>query len=220
MANRSLKLDDARRMTPPVSPAEALRQSLHATLLAQFSGDDVREMAGKLKEAALKGDKKAMQMVIQLISTAPPAARGGAVGVVLNPAEPNGNGHGKRPLPALPCPHRPGTAEHAGIVALRLERGEQPTHPADEPALPPSPAEEALRSRQAQLARALAEVGPRTLKQLDREGFPADAAICLLRPPYFIERGGMWSLTESGRLTLLGQGKRASEGGEGEGGDE
>jgi len=203
MGNQSLKLDEARTRTPKVPAAEALRQSLHLTLLDTIKADDVRELARGLMEKALAGDLKAAQVVLKMITAAPPS--GGARVKVQNQNAVI-NAPGGKKTPSVPIPHRPGSQQHDAALQLRLERGESLTHPADAGEGPDEdgPAE-ALRSRQAQLARHLADAGPRTEAQLVRDGFNAAQQAELLLPPYFRCAGGMWAVTPTCRLSLLGE---------------
>lgn len=70
--------------TPPVDPAEALRRQLSLAVFNSVKEADVLAVAAKLKEMALAGDLKAMQMFLKLtVGDAPkappaPASNGSA----------------------------------------------------------------------------------------------------------------------------------------------
>src|SRR5688572_28429129 len=63
----TLRLADARQMTPKVSATEAMRQQLQLALFGAVTEQDVVGMAAKLKEMALAGDLKAMKLFFQLV---------------------------------------------------------------------------------------------------------------------------------------------------------
>lgn len=65
--NQSLKLDDARALTPAVNPVEAMRRQLALALFDSVKPQDVLDMALKLKEMAQGGDLKAMKMYFDLV---------------------------------------------------------------------------------------------------------------------------------------------------------
>lgn len=60
-------LDDARELTPPVDPVEAMRRQLALTLFDAVKPDDVLTLANKLRDMAMAGDLKAMQMYLKLV---------------------------------------------------------------------------------------------------------------------------------------------------------
>ena len=66
-----IRLDQARRYTPPVDPIEACKRSLNLSVYDKLSETDVTDIVGTLKEKAKAGDLKAIQMVIALITAAP-----------------------------------------------------------------------------------------------------------------------------------------------------
>jgi hypothetical protein len=77
----TLKLDEARAITPPVSPVEAMRRQLQLALFDGVKEQDVLTLANKLKEMALAGDLKAMKMFFELVvgkepKAAPPPSDG------------------------------------------------------------------------------------------------------------------------------------------------
>jgi hypothetical protein len=65
--NRSLSLREARELTPAVNPVEAMRKQLALALFDGVKEKDVLDVATKLKEMALAGDHKAMQMFFKLM---------------------------------------------------------------------------------------------------------------------------------------------------------
>jgi hypothetical protein len=65
--NHSLKLDDARAMTPPVNPVEAMRRQLAVSVFGAVKESDIEQMVTKLKDMAISGDHKAMKMYFELI---------------------------------------------------------------------------------------------------------------------------------------------------------
>jgi len=77
--NQPLKLDDARAMTPPVNPVEAMRRQLAVAVFGAVKEKDLTDMVEKLKSQAQAGDLKAMKMYFELVGVmgkqqAPPAA--------------------------------------------------------------------------------------------------------------------------------------------------
>jgi len=81
---KAFRLSEARELTPPVDPAEALRKDLRMAFLQGFGADDMDALAGKLKEMALSGDLAAMKLITQLLTAPAPAVvvvgRGGKKG--------------------------------------------------------------------------------------------------------------------------------------------
>jgi hypothetical protein len=81
--NRSLTLKEARELTPPVDPVQALRCQLQMALFNGVKEDDVVKMAEKLRDMAMGGDLKAMKMYFELVvgkdrkEAAPPADSAG-----------------------------------------------------------------------------------------------------------------------------------------------
>lgn len=83
--NGKLILDDARRLTPPVNPVEAMRRSLALAMFNNVKETDVSALVDKLKEMAMAGDLKAMDMFFKLTTGAgakeSPAASGDSAGL-------------------------------------------------------------------------------------------------------------------------------------------
>lgn len=65
--NHSLKLDEARKLTPAVDPVEAMRRNLALAVFGGVSEQDVMGIVGKIKEQALAGDHKAQQLLLKLV---------------------------------------------------------------------------------------------------------------------------------------------------------
>lgn len=63
----TLSLERARELTPPVNAVEAMRRQLAVALFGGVKEQDVLDVAMKLKEMALSGDHKAMQMFFKLM---------------------------------------------------------------------------------------------------------------------------------------------------------
>lgn len=63
----TLNLKDAAALAPPVNPVEAMRRQLALALFGGVREQDVLDVAQKLKEMALAGDHKAMQMFFKLM---------------------------------------------------------------------------------------------------------------------------------------------------------
>ncbi len=63
----SLRLGEARELTPPVNAVEAMRRQLSVALFGGVKEQDVVDMANKLKEMAQGGDLKAMKMYFDLV---------------------------------------------------------------------------------------------------------------------------------------------------------
>lgn len=84
MSDRNtLRLDEARQLTPPVNPVEAMRRQLALALFDGVKEQDLLDMAGRLKEMAMAGDLKAMQLFFKLVlpageKAAPPPPQDGA----------------------------------------------------------------------------------------------------------------------------------------------
>lgn len=80
--SHSLKLDEARALTPPVNPVEAMRRQLALALFDGVKEQDLLDMAAKLKEMAMAGDLKAMALFFKLVlpadKPAPPPPEAGA----------------------------------------------------------------------------------------------------------------------------------------------
>ena len=64
--NGKLILDKARITTPPVSGVEAMRKQLALAVYGNVNDKDVADMMTKLKEMAMAGDLRAMQMWFKL----------------------------------------------------------------------------------------------------------------------------------------------------------
>lgn len=86
MADKNgFNLQEMKSKTPPVDPAEAIRKAAALGLSGAMKEDDVAAVYRKLKEMALAGDRKAMDMFFKLTlgsgngaaPAAPPSADGG-----------------------------------------------------------------------------------------------------------------------------------------------
>ena len=64
---RSLNLSEARELTPPVNPVEAMRKQLALALFDAVKPQDVIDLALKLKEQAMAGDLKAAKLYLDLM---------------------------------------------------------------------------------------------------------------------------------------------------------
>lgn len=62
-----ISLNEARELTPPVSPIEAMRRQLATAVFGSVSEKDVLAMTEKLKEMGMSGDLKAMKMFFDLV---------------------------------------------------------------------------------------------------------------------------------------------------------
>jgi hypothetical protein len=62
-----LRLKEARELTPPVNPVEAMRRQLALAVFNGVKEADVTQMVEKLKEQAMGGDLKAQKMFFELI---------------------------------------------------------------------------------------------------------------------------------------------------------
>ena len=130
----SLTLAEARRRTPAVEAAAAMRGQLQLALFGAVTEDDVIGMAGKLKQMAQAGDLRAMKLFFELVvgkGQAAPAAQqqvviiDGRVLPVLPAAEV------VPALPVEPTAALPGTPAKQVVLAARAGNGEQLHHPGD-----------------------------------------------------------------------------------------
>lgn len=64
--NGKFNLKAMKETTPPVNPAEAIRKAAALGLSGAMKEQDVADVYAKLKEMALAGDKKAMEMFFKL----------------------------------------------------------------------------------------------------------------------------------------------------------
>lgn len=64
-----MSLKEARRLTPPVPPEEALRRNLATKLLGSISEADVAALGDAIKKKALAGDQKSIDTLLKLITT-------------------------------------------------------------------------------------------------------------------------------------------------------
>lgn len=65
--NGRLNLKAMQEKTPVVNPLEALRRSMANALCGSVSENDMTKVVAKLKEQALAGDKKAMEIFFKLM---------------------------------------------------------------------------------------------------------------------------------------------------------
>ena len=132
---RPLTLAEARRRTPAVEAAAAMRGQLQLALFGAVTEDDVIGMAGKLKQMAQAGDLRAMKLFFELVvgkgQAAPPAQQqqvviiDGRVLPVLPAAEV------VPALPVEPTAALPGTPAKQAVLTARAGNGEQLHHPGD-----------------------------------------------------------------------------------------
>jgi hypothetical protein len=64
--NGVLNLAEARKLTPAVNPVEAMRKQLALSVYDNVNEKDIKAMMDKLKEMAIGGNLKAMQMYLKL----------------------------------------------------------------------------------------------------------------------------------------------------------
>lgn len=131
----TLRLDDARKRTPPVPAAEAHRRQLATTLFETITTDDVSELAAKLRQMALSGDLRAMKMLLDLVARPAAApAQSEPVTVYIDAR----TGQVVEPqvvevLPSRPTEAAPGSSEKIDVMASRGAAGESLHHPGDAP---------------------------------------------------------------------------------------
>jgi hypothetical protein len=68
--NTTIRLSEARDVTPPVDPVQAVKQSLVMTLYGQIGEDDVAQLVDSIKTKALKGDRHAERLLLDIITKA------------------------------------------------------------------------------------------------------------------------------------------------------
>lgn len=62
-----LKLDEARRATPPVNPIEAMKQQIAVAVFGAVKEAEVAELVEKLRSMAMAGDLKAAKLYFDLL---------------------------------------------------------------------------------------------------------------------------------------------------------
>lgn len=86
MRDNPIRVSEARALTPPVDPVEAMRRQAAVAAFGAVTEADVEQLVQKLKELALSGDHRAIKMYFELIgvmggkpATQAQAAESGAI---------------------------------------------------------------------------------------------------------------------------------------------
>jgi len=66
--NTVIRLSEARDITPPVNPVEAVKQSLVMSLYGRIGDEDVEQLVESIKKQALEGDHRCRKLILDLVT--------------------------------------------------------------------------------------------------------------------------------------------------------